>query len=76
MKRLPVLTLISTTLLIGLVSPELPVQAQTSADQAVDRTEPPPVLFKFRLLPDGQPRLVLVRQMRRSPTCCWQMPRR
>ncbi|WNZ28153.1 hypothetical protein HJG54_35225 (plasmid) [Leptolyngbya sp. NK1-12] len=38
MRRLPALTLVSTALLIGLVSPGLPVQAQTSAYQVVDRT--------------------------------------
>ncbi|NJL41846.1 MAG: hypothetical protein HC833_12985 [Leptolyngbyaceae cyanobacterium RM1_406_9] len=38
MRRLPALTLVSTALLIGLVSPVLPVQAQTSAYQVVDRT--------------------------------------
>jgi hypothetical protein len=37
MRRLPALTLVSTALLIGLVSPGLPVQAQTSAYQVVDR---------------------------------------
>jgi hypothetical protein len=37
MRRLPALTLVSTALLIGLVSPVLPVQAQTSAYQVVDR---------------------------------------
>jgi hypothetical protein len=37
MRRLPALTLVSTALLIGLVSPVLPVQAQTSAYQIVDR---------------------------------------
>ena len=38
MRRLPASTLVSTALLIGLVSPGLPVQAQTSAYQVVDRT--------------------------------------
>ena len=38
MRRLPTLTLVSTALLIGLVSPGLPVQAQMSAYQVVDRT--------------------------------------
>jgi hypothetical protein len=38
MRQLPTLTLVSTALLIGLVSPGLPVQAQTSAYQVVDRT--------------------------------------
>ena len=38
MRRLPTLTLVSTALWIGLVSPGLPVQAQTSAYQVVDRT--------------------------------------
>ena len=38
MRRSPTLTLVSTALLIGLVSPVLPVQAQTSAYQVVDRT--------------------------------------
>lgn len=38
MRRLPALTLVSTALLIGLVSPGLPVQAQMSAYQIVDRT--------------------------------------
>lgn len=38
MRRLPTLTLVSTALLIGLVSPGQPVQAQTSAYQVVDRT--------------------------------------
>jgi len=37
MRRLPALTLVSTALLIGLVSPGLSVQAQTSAYQVVDR---------------------------------------
>jgi hypothetical protein len=37
MRRLPTLTLVSTALLIGLVSPVLPVRAQTSAYQVVDR---------------------------------------
>jgi hypothetical protein len=37
MRRLPALTLVSTALLIGLASPRLPVQAQTSAYQVVDR---------------------------------------
>jgi hypothetical protein len=37
MRRLPALTLVSTVLLIGLVCPGLPVQAQTSAYQVVDR---------------------------------------
>ena len=37
MRRSPTLTLVSTALLIGLVSPVLPVQAQTSAYQVVDR---------------------------------------
>jgi hypothetical protein len=39
MRRLPALTLVSTALLIGLVSPGLSVQAQTSAYQVVDRTK-------------------------------------
>ena len=38
MRQLPALTLVSTALLIGLVSPGLSVQAQTSAYQVVDRT--------------------------------------
>ncbi|NDJ19164.1 hypothetical protein [Myxacorys almedinensis] len=38
MRPLPALTLVSTALLIGLVSPGLSVQAQTSAYQVVDRT--------------------------------------
>ncbi|MBW4471556.1 MAG: hypothetical protein KME45_14285 [Stenomitos rutilans HA7619-LM2] len=38
MRRLPALSLVSTALLIGLVSPGLSVQAQTSAYQVVDRT--------------------------------------
>lgn len=38
MRRLPTLTLVSIALLIGLVSPGQPVQAQTSAYQVVDRT--------------------------------------
>jgi hypothetical protein len=37
MRRLPALTLVSTALLIGLVSPGLSVQARTSAYQVVDR---------------------------------------
>ena len=37
MRPLPALTLVSTALLIGLVSPGLSVQAQTSAYQVVDR---------------------------------------
>jgi hypothetical protein len=37
MRRLPALTLVSTALLIGLASPGLSVQAQTSAYQVVDR---------------------------------------
>ncbi len=37
MKRLPTLTLVSAVLLIGLVSPGQPVQAQMSAYQVVDR---------------------------------------
>jgi hypothetical protein len=37
MRRLPALTLVSTALLIGLVFPGQPVQAQTSAYQVVDR---------------------------------------
>ena len=37
MRRLPALSLVSTALLIGLVSPGLSVQAQTSAYQVVDR---------------------------------------
>lgn len=37
MSRSPTLTLVSTALLIGLVFPVLPVQAQTSAYQVVDR---------------------------------------
>ena len=37
MRRLPALTLVSTALLIGLVSPGLSVQAQTSAYRVVDR---------------------------------------
>lgn len=37
MRQLPALTLVSTALLVGLVCPGLPVQAQTSAYQVVDR---------------------------------------
>ncbi len=38
MKRFPALTSVGATLLIALASPVLPVQAQTSAYQVVDRT--------------------------------------
>ena len=38
MRRLPALTLVSTALLIGLVSPGQPVQARMSVYQVIDRT--------------------------------------
>lgn len=51
MRRLPALTLVSAVLLIGLVSPGQPVQAQMSAYQVVDHTRATTSVVQIQVTP-------------------------